>query len=138
MIQQQQWENVLKAIASGLNNDDACASAGISRSIFYKKLKDDLDFLDTYKKAKIQFKLTHINKISKANSWQSSAWLLERKFAEEFGKKLDITTAGDKLNELKINVIRPKNTEGISSDTRVREERINDNKDSSKSRRNKK
>jgi len=131
MIQKEQWENVLKAIASGLNNDDACDSAGISRSIFYKKIKDDLDFLDTYKKAKIQFKLTHIQKISKAENWQSSAWLLERKFAEEFGKKLDITTMGDKLNELKINVIRPKNTEGVSGNTDLREERTDENKDSS-------
>jgi hypothetical protein len=131
MIKQEQWENVLKAIASGLNNDDACDSAGISRSIFYKKVKDDLDFLDTYKKAKIQFKLTHIQKISKANNWQSSAWLLERKFAEEFGKKLDITTMGNKLTELKINVIRPKHKETNSSDTSVRKERNDNKKDSS-------
>ena len=131
MIKQEQWENVLKAIASGLNNDDACDSAGISRSIFYKKIKEDLDFLDTYKKAKIQFKLTHIQKISKANNWQSSAWLLERKFAEEFGKKLDITTMGNKLTELKINVIRPKHKETNSSDTGVRKERNDNNKDRS-------
>tara|TARA_R110002020_G_scaffold390774_1_gene601225 strand:- start:451 stop:846 length:396 start_codon:yes stop_codon:yes gene_type:complete len=131
MIKQEQWENVLKAIASGLNNDDACDSAGISRSIFYKKIKEDLDFLDTYKKAKIQFKLTHIQKISRANNWQSSAWLLERKFAEEFGKKLDITTMGNKLTELKINVIRPKHKETTKSDTSVREERTDKNKNSS-------
>ena len=56
MITKQQWEQVLAGIASGLNNDDACASAGVSRSLFYKKTKEELDFLDRYKRAKIQFK----------------------------------------------------------------------------------
>jgi transposase len=108
MITDKQWEQVLAGIASGLNNDDACASAGVSRSLFYKRTKEEVDFLDRYKRAKIQFKLTHIRKIADNSSWQSSAWLLERKFAEEFVKKdyLDVTTLGEKINNIKVEIIK--------------------------------
>ena len=43
------------------------------------------------------FKTKHIQKIANDGSWQSSAWLLERKFKSEFGKNLDITSGGEPL-----------------------------------------
>jgi len=123
MITKQQWEQVLAGIASGLNNDDACASAGVSRSLFYKKTKEELDFLDRYKRAKIQFKLTHIRKIADNSSWQSSAWLLERKFAEEFVKKdhIDVTTQGEKINNIKVEIIKNTRNDSTGEDVPSKE-----------------
>lgn len=105
-INAQQWQQILGAIASGLTNDDACLSAGVGRSVFYEKKKNDLDFADNCKKAEIQFKLTHVQKIAKDSSWQASAWLLERKFKGEFGKLDNINVNFDPIRDIKIDIKR--------------------------------
>jgi len=77
--------------------------AGISESIFYlwKQLgeKDLLEgnetiyseFLASIKKAEEKFKAWNIQQIMNAGKkpqyWHANAWLLERKYPDEFGKK---------------------------------------------------
>lgn len=86
MIKPEQWQRVLDAISSGLTNIDACVVAGIAEDSFYTKLKKDPEYSESVKKAQIQFKFANIQKIRNDQSWQSAAWLLERKFKHEFGK----------------------------------------------------
>ena len=105
-IDDKQWNNVLGGIASGLTNDDACLSAGVGRTAFYEKKKSSADFADNAKKAEIQFKLTHIQKIAKDSSWQASAWLLERKFKGEFSKQDFVTHDFDPVRDISISIKR--------------------------------
>lgn len=90
MIPEEIWQEVLKGIASGLTNRDACARVGVKENSFYFKRKSDPEFDSEVKRALIAFKLKHINVVARDPSWQSSAWLLERKFREEFGRNFTL------------------------------------------------
>lgn len=100
-------DSIAKAISNGLNNNDACSIAGVSRASFYSWLKDaeealrnpeakkkikhvglKLELLDAIKNAESKYKLFHLQNIMQASrsTWQASAWILERKYPEEFGK----------------------------------------------------
>lgn len=101
------FQNILIGIANGLKNEDACAYAGVSRSVFYQKLKDDPDYSDSYEKALVSFKLKHLRRIEQASedpkNWTASAWILERKFKEEFSRmdRMDLTTKGQPIRQIK-------------------------------------
>ena len=109
----------------GLPDKDACAIAGVSTTRFYEWLKQGeaaktgkfREFRDGIKKARSQFKATHIGVVRRAATepsveektvtrllpsgetfaehtvttkpptWQPSAWLLERKFPSEFSRR---------------------------------------------------
>lgn len=107
-------EVLLQAIKLGMNNTRACEYAMIS----YTSLKNwlaqaEIDvslgltreksiyvaFLLDLKKARAQMQYKHLQQIDVAsfNTWQASAWLLERRFPEEFGVKNDINLSGDKI-----------------------------------------
>lgn len=85
-------------IEQGNTYDRACRLAGISDSIFYDwKAKGEKDksgkyseFSEAVKKAGDVFKAWNIAIIMKAaqdSTWQAAAWLLERKYPEEFGRR---------------------------------------------------
>jgi len=97
-ISDKQWEQLLGVIASGLSERDACNVVEIHRSSLYNRKKEDLDFVDRVKKSESAFKMKHVRNIADASTktWQASAWLLERKFPEEYGDRgrLDITSGG--------------------------------------------
>jgi len=94
---------ILKAtIGKGMSYADACTLSGISYSTFKKwqqkaeaGVKEYLFFLDELKKAKAMGKLQNIKKIREDSSWQSAAWLLERQYPEEFGRRENIKHTGE-------------------------------------------
>ena len=52
------------------------------------------DFYKSVKKAEKGFRLTHLKRIKDASegNWQASAWMLERRFADEYGRnRLEIS-----------------------------------------------
>lgn len=106
MIPDELWEKVIRGIASGLTNRDACALAGIKENTFYVRRAKDKDFDDAVKAALIQFKLKHITTIARDPSWQSSAWLLERKFRDEFGRNITITPQEQDSDDKKVDYNR--------------------------------
>lgn len=92
-------KEVCTYIENGLSNVDACRMVNINESTFYEYIKRGNDpkekncifseFNKSIKKALIKFKLYHLQKIRIAGdsgTWQASAWLMERKFKEEFGR----------------------------------------------------
>ena len=81
-------------IASGATNEDACKLTGIGESSFYDWIKRFPEFSEAVKKASVDFKRAHILKIAMDESWQSSAWLLERRFPEEYGKRIPLELTG--------------------------------------------
>lgn len=84
-------KSIIKDIAEGATFKDACDLAGITFETFNTWRKDPSkpEFSEGIKKALIKFKQTHLKNVSKAGAkgvWQASAWVLERKFPEEFGR----------------------------------------------------
>ena len=96
-------KEIISYIEQGNTNQDAYTMAGISRAAFYSWLsigeKDKKNgketkysnFFEMVKGAACRFKAANIAIIQKAaisgKQWQAAAWLLERKFPEEFGKR---------------------------------------------------
>jgi len=107
-------------ISQGFTRKGACAAVGIDESTLYDwitKGEDALakerkggkngklgenaqlyaNFVREFTKAQVMFKRLHLANIKKhsAHSWQSSAWLLERTFPEEYGRtKQDVEISG--------------------------------------------
>ena len=84
----------------GLLNKDACLIAGIATSTFCLwKAKGEKegepaiysDFLEAIKTAEAKFKQKRLENIRKAGEtdWKAEAWQLERKFPEEFGRRIE-------------------------------------------------
>lgn len=99
-------ELVCGHIEGGLSNRDAAKLSGISETSFYEWIsrgeKDKeknkktiyAEFADNIKASMVVFKAWNLQQIRNAakqtKHWTAAAWLLERKFPEEFGKKLNI------------------------------------------------
>lgn len=79
---------ILSAISEGLTQREASALAGISEDTL-SLWKQDSDFSEQIRQKQIENKLRHIKVINKASErdWKASAWLLERKYKEEFSLK---------------------------------------------------
>tara|TARA_Y100000401_G_C8317067_1_gene223149 strand:+ start:756 stop:1121 length:366 start_codon:yes stop_codon:yes gene_type:complete len=106
-------QRLLEALRKGLSIEDSCTFAGIARSTYYNWLNRDIetikdlaekkkfmDFLDNIKKAQSECQMYCLDFIMKDKSWQSKAWLLERRFPDRWAKK-DMTI--NENNEKVIN-----------------------------------
>ena len=94
-------DKLFQEISRGVPIKYACIIAGISRSTYYhwnkkaKELPDDSDSLYKYFEKKRDEGIamavaTRVEQIRVDNSWQSSAWWLERMAHDDFGKKQTI------------------------------------------------
>jgi len=105
-------KRLLSAIEKGLSIIDSCEYAGISEKTYYNWLNKDIEtikdageqkkfiqFLQNIKKAQSECQMYCLDFIMKDKSWQSKAWLLERRFPDRWAKK-DMT-----LNENNEKVI---------------------------------
>ena len=93
-------EAICRTITAGNTHKVACAVAGIHVSTFYRWMEDDSEFSDAVKKAQAESERYHVSKINKDGSWQSSAWMLERRNHDEWGKKDQLKLSGDQKNPL--------------------------------------
>lgn len=75
-------------ISKGLGRVDACILADISYETFTQWMQR-AEFAEAIKKAESGFKGANLQIIQKAanRSWQAAAWLLERKFKDEFASQ---------------------------------------------------
>ena len=124
-------EEITLYVENGNSNLDACLLAGISESSFYQWLKvaekpDEypqryarlcLKFKEALNVALAKFKQYHVANINTASrtNWQASAWMLERKFALEFDRKMEIVGKdGEALEPVKIYL--PDNGRRVAGD----------------------
>lgn len=78
----------------GLSNQDICIACGISETAFYRwqqhpKSELQMALVEGLKKAEALYKdalLYEILQAGKDKDWKAHAWLLERKYPEEFGR----------------------------------------------------
>jgi len=83
-------ERIITLLKLGNYRDHAYTAAGISHDTFYKWLKADPAFSEAVEKAEaeaISFHMAQIMKASRDGVWQASAWYLERKYPDRFGRQ---------------------------------------------------
>ena len=109
--------------ANGMDDQGIYDFLGISKQAFYTWLKDGealaeaveagearppkkesrgkklIDFVDAIKKGRSTLKARSLKKINEDQSWQSAAWILERRWPDEYGKreKLDMEVTAVKI-----------------------------------------
>ncbi len=100
-------------IEDGDTKTRACIVCGISQDTLYSWLKKADKEKGLFKelkegiaKAEASFIQKHIKIVSDAgkSDWKASAWLLERKVKDEFGKALDITSKGESITGFNVSV----------------------------------
>jgi len=105
---------ILRLVRCGATPQSAAMAAGLSRSAFFswmRRAKDAeaarlsgspvasedqqfLDFLDQINEAEAQAEtdaVGHVASAARSGSWRASAWLLERRFPQAWGKPSDRT-----------------------------------------------
>ena len=120
-LSKQKIDIIAKAVKNGLPYKTAMSLAGVSESAFYrykamaeaidnpKKAKDKtlMEFWQSLKKAEAEAIERNVLLIQNAagTTWTAAAWWLERRFPEEFGRRLvvdanvKVDTANKRLEE---------------------------------------
>ncbi len=118
-------KEICEKLRSGNSRNDACILSDINQDTFYEWLKKP-EFSEAVKKAEIEFKERNIMLIQAAaiKSWQAAAWLLERKYSEEYAlkQKQDHNVSPDaalRMAETTLKLMRELNANGITTDTRI-------------------
>lgn len=124
---------ICKSVRAGCSHKDAAILSGVSESTYYRWLdpKDTTlpdikkqEFRERIKKAELQCKAKLIRIIHKSakTTWQSAAWLLERRYPEEYGVRQDKWQTKEDDGPLQVQIVeaqqqnsRSKN-EGIEID----------------------
>lgn len=101
LLNDEMIETICQHIESGMSNTDMCDYLGIVTETYYgwlriaeNQIKDGvkksifITLSDKVRTARQKFKQFHIQNINKASStqWQASAWMLERRFNDEYGR----------------------------------------------------
>ena len=90
-------EQAIEMKSHGMSNADICRGLGVSETAWYKWLKDPdskvkVALVEGIKKAEAEYKETLPQSImatatrEKNPQWTAAAWLLERKYPDEYGK----------------------------------------------------
>lgn len=83
-------ERILALLRGGNFHETAYKAAGISKQTFYDWMKTDPDFSDAVEKAEEEAIAFHVSQVTQASIngvWQASAWFLERKRPDRFGRQ---------------------------------------------------
>lgn len=104
-------------ITLGMPLKFAAEAAGISESTFYEwmnkgeheKKGQFSEFSEYIKRCQSQAVQLHLKLITKAateGSWQASAWILERRHPEEFGRKDKLDMKAEHSGQIVVNLVR--------------------------------
>jgi hypothetical protein len=94
---------ICEAVRNGATYWAAAESSGIAYSTFNKWMIDPrkkyVEFMEAIKAANADAQLDLLAKIQAATrtDWRAASWILERRFKNDFGQAVDVTSAGDKI-----------------------------------------
>ena len=88
-------KRVYDIVAGGCSLNDAADIIGVARSTLNQHMADDATFRKGVDRAIARGKKRLIDKVIKGRPWQAAAWMLERKWGDEFGKKDTIKHEGE-------------------------------------------
>lgn len=81
---------ILTALRAGNTRRASVGYAGISEDTFARWLATHADFADAVKKVEADAEVRHVANVAKAaqeGTWTASAWWLERRRSEDWGRK---------------------------------------------------
>ena len=89
---------IIKALREGNYIEAACAYAGIGKTTFYEWMERGqnatrgryAEFANAVEKARAEAEMRNVQVIQKAalDTWQASAWWLERSFPDRWGRRV--------------------------------------------------
>lgn len=78
---------IVAIVKSGGSLADAAGIIECTAQTVRNAMKADPDFLRGVRKAQKTGKMRLIRRVGKAKAWQAAAWMLERKYGAEYGRK---------------------------------------------------
>lgn len=102
-LTKQMIEMVCKNLMAGNTKKTTCMAVGITETTFYRWMeagaspegtKMEREFCESVNKACATLKTVLVSKIMNSQKWQAQAWLLERMFYKEYGRRQLIAHAG--------------------------------------------
>lgn len=111
----------VKLKKGGANNVDIAKAVGISESTFYRwvstpKSDNQRELSESLKKAEADYKNALLGIIAKAaqeRDWKAAAWLMERKYPDEYGRRFVSASIDGSVK-----------VEGISAERRAEMDRL--------------
>lgn len=113
--------DIKKYLSNGLTKKDACDILGISAVILCRwtnvgeeimekdpnSTRLEVKLVKALKEANANFKAYHLQNIMKAgkHDWKASAWMLERKFNDEFGRVDRNKISSDNDSGIQIQIV---------------------------------
>lgn len=106
-------ETAIKLKKGGANNRDIAAAIGVCEQTFYRWQSDpktDLqrEFCESLKKAEADYKnalCAIILRDAKERDWKAAAWLLERKYPEEYSRRDRIQAEVNQTTDATVEVV---------------------------------
>ena len=91
---------LIEALASGLTITASCGLVGIDRSTFYKWKQNYPEFKRAVDGARpiIESNMLELIKDQAPTDWRAAAWILERRFPEDFSLKREVDLQVNKSN----------------------------------------
>jgi transposase len=87
-------KTITEAIVIGATYQAAAEYAGIAYDTFHEWMKDERPkfraFSEAIRQANAQCRIRLLAKIQGADDWRSKAWILERRFRDEYGAQLNV------------------------------------------------
>lgn len=80
-------KEILAILSIGGSRNTAADYVGIGRTTLHDHIDRGGSFSEQVKRAEASGQLKHLKKVGGADQWQASAWMLERKWPDEFGRK---------------------------------------------------
>jgi len=84
-------QRLLDALRAGNTRQHACRYAGISDESL-RRWQQSVEFVEALKKAEADAIVRHVANIAKAaqdGQWTASAWWLERRYPEDYGRRFE-------------------------------------------------
>jgi DNA invertase Pin-like site-specific DNA recombinase len=101
-----------EAFSNGGTDKEACFIAGISTTTLYNYCKENPEFLERKEALKEMIKYhakaNIANAIVKDKSVSLSSWYLEKKLRKEFGQNVDVTSDGEKITGIQVEIVPSK------------------------------
>lgn len=86
-IGDEQRAKVLGVVGAGGSIPDAAGIIEVGVRTLQRAMREDRHFGTGVKKARKSAKMRLIQKVTSAKAWQAAAWMLERMYGAEFGRK---------------------------------------------------
>lgn len=102
----QMVESICTYLRQGNTRKTSAICSGICERTFYEWIEEFPQFLQSIKKAEEEAVAHHVQTIHafSQSNWQASAWFLERRRKDDFGKqdRVDITTNGKDIQSMTV------------------------------------